>query len=147
MVNFSPDAVGEVLLLLPELAAAWLLVVLELLGGVEEVLPPPPHAASPTTAAAASPEAANHRLRIVSTPFATVTRSAYTRSTYVAPESFRPRRDRRQAAIRWQSHASESGYRYSMPPWPASNSSNLITSSATPISRSAARNASAPRSR
>src|SRR6202042_253704 len=91
MVNFSPDAVGEVLLLLPELAAAWLLVVLELLGGVEEVLPPPPHAASPTTAAAARTEAANHRLRIVSTPFATVTRSAYTRSTYVAPESFMPR--------------------------------------------------------
>jgi hypothetical protein len=38
----------------------------------------PPHAASPTTAAAASTEAANHRLRIVSTPFATVTRSAFT---------------------------------------------------------------------
>jgi hypothetical protein len=36
-----------------------------------------PHAARPTTAAAARMGAANHRLRIVFSPFATVTRSAY----------------------------------------------------------------------
>jgi hypothetical protein len=47
-------------------------VVLEVLLGDEL-----PHAASPTTAAAARMGAANHRLRIVFSPFATVTRSAY----------------------------------------------------------------------
>jgi hypothetical protein len=46
-------------------------VVLVLLG--DEL----PHAARPTTAAAARMGAANHRLRIVFSPFATVTRSAY----------------------------------------------------------------------
>jgi hypothetical protein len=71
----------------------------------------PPHAASPTTAAAASTEAANHRLRIVSTPFATVTRSAFTQE-HVKPGGVVQRFfDESQAAMRWQSQASDSGYR------------------------------------
>jgi hypothetical protein len=110
-MSLSPVAeVEAVLLVLPALEAAGGLDVLVLLG-VEE-LPPPPHAASPTTAAAARPEAANHRLRIVSSPFATVTRSARTpEDTYAAPNAFKPGSDWRQADIRSHSQASESGYR------------------------------------
>jgi hypothetical protein len=107
-VSFRPVAIEELLLVLPALEVAAGVVVLELLG-VEELLLLP-HAASPTTAAAARTEAANHRLRIVSSPFATVTRSARSsRTTYAPPESFKPRSDWLQAAIRWQSQASESG--------------------------------------
>jgi hypothetical protein len=62
------------LLELPVLAAA--LGLLDVLGVDDEPLLP--HAESPTTAAAARTEAANHRLRIVPSPFITVSRSAYT---------------------------------------------------------------------
>src|SRR6516162_3531935 len=51
-------------------AAAGGFDVVKPLGGELLLLP---HAARPTTAAAARTEAANHRLRIVSSPFATVT--------------------------------------------------------------------------
>src|SRR5580658_9880160 len=102
--------------LIPVAVAVLLLVLLPVLvfpvlaaGGVLE--DEPPHAASPTTAAAASTEAANHRLRIVFTPFATVTRSAFTQE-HVRPDGVVQRfLDESQAAMRWQSQASDSGYR------------------------------------
>jgi hypothetical protein len=73
-----------------------------------------PHAARPTTAAAARMGAANHRLRIVSSPFVTVTRSAYiqehVRPHRIVQEQFRLVSGRSfQAAIRWQSQASDIG--------------------------------------
>src|ERR1700728_763572 len=100
-----PVAETEALVLLPVLVFP----VLAAVGVLEDELPP--HAASPTTAAAASTEAANHRLRIVSTPFATVTRSAFTED-HVGPGGVVQRFfDESQAAMRWQSQASDSGYR------------------------------------
>jgi hypothetical protein len=90
--------------------------VLELLG-VEELLLP--HADRPTTVAAARTEAANHRLRIVSSPFTSVTplrvHQGHVRYAGIVQGLFRlasdVNPDEIQAEIRWQSQASESGYR------------------------------------
>jgi hypothetical protein len=108
VVVLIPDAKLE-LLVFEVLPVEVLLGALAALGVLED--DELPHAASPTTAAAASTEAANHRLRIVFAPFAPVTRSVFTQEHVpvdgVVQESF----DESQAAMRWQSHASESGYR------------------------------------
>jgi hypothetical protein len=67
-----PAARSELLLLLAVEVAFGVLAALGVLEDEE-----PPHAASPTTAAAARKDVANHRLRIASTPFVTVNRSAF----------------------------------------------------------------------
>jgi len=102
----SPVAVAVLLLvLLPVLVLPVLAA-----GGVLE--DEPPHAASPTTAAAASTEAANHRLRIV---FYSI-RYGYPLRVHTQ-EHVGPGGvvqwffDESQAAMRWQSQASDSGYR------------------------------------
>src|ERR1700683_2873742 len=116
VVVLIPVAEAETVVLpaAPEVAAG----VLAALGVLEDE--EPPHAASPTTAAAARTEPANHRLRIVSTPFVTVTRSAFNRRARTGDRNSSGFvRSKIQAAMRWQSQASESGYRYSMAGWGA----------------------------
>jgi hypothetical protein len=96
----------SVLLLL--LAVEVALGVVAALGGFEDE---EPHAASPTTAAAARTDVANHRLPIVSTPFVTVTRSPFSQEHVPPREIVQKFQADLQAAMRWASQASESGYR------------------------------------
>src|SRR5580693_7036693 len=87
-------------------AAAGGLEVVEPLGAEELLLLP--HAARPTTAAAARTEAANHRLRIVFSPFVTVSPLRVHTKTRTIRRNRSARSDRRQADIRSHSQASES---------------------------------------
>jgi hypothetical protein len=99
-VSTVPIAVLLVLMVAPAAVAAGFV---ELEGLLEVEVP---QAVSATTAAATHP-ATHQRFSISLSPFTIVIWTVYTGFTYQVRDEF----SRLQVAIRWQSHASDSGYR------------------------------------